>query len=374
MGKSRRVWLTLVLAGLAHTAKGAFEWHNATPESRKLSTVAIDEFKALQAQHGTTAFLLIADDRIVYEWYAHGHAAAERHYTASMAKALVGGMAVAVALDDGRLSLDDPAAKFIPQWRDDPAKARITLRELGSHTSGISDAEGSGADHVKAGGWQGDFWKRLPPPRDPFTLARDAAPLRFTPGVDFLYSNPGMAILAYATTAALRDAPEKDLRSLLRDRVMRPIGVADGDWDVGYGQTFVVDDLPLVAIWGGGEYTARATARIGRLMLREGDWDGRRVLTPEAVHAVTRDAGTPHNGAIGWWSNNDGTVPELPRDAYWGAGAGHQVLLVIPSRKIIVVRNGETLDRTQSYDDACRRWFFAPLMKAIASPSDRSAD
>jgi CubicO group peptidase (beta-lactamase class C family) len=286
-----------------------------------------------------------------------------------MAKALVGGVSVAVALTDGRLTLDDPAAKFVSQWRDNPAKARITIRQLGSHTSGIEDAEADGVAHDKLTGWKGDFWKRLPVPHDAFTISRDVAPLISTPGAEHHYSNPGIAMLGYAVTAALRDAPQKDLRTLLRDRVMRPIGVGDAEWSVGYSQTVMVDGLPLVAAWGGGAFTARATARVGRLMLREGNWEGRQLLAPEAVRAVTRDAGTPGSNAIGWWSNNEGAVACLPRDAFWGAGAQHQIVLIIPSLKVIAVRNGGALatGTGATYESARNRFFFEPLMNVLRS-------
>src|SRR6185295_12894404 len=200
-----------------------------------------------------------------------------------------------VALSDGRFSLDDPVAKFVPQWRADPVKSKITFRQLGSHMSGIDDAEDGGRPHGELTGWKGDFWKRLPVPRDPFTLARDEAPMRFAPGAGRIYSNPGIAMLTYATTAALRDAPQKDIRALLRERVMTPIGVPDGEWAIGYGSTVTVDGLPLVASWGGGNFTARATARIARLMLREGDWEGTRLIKAEAVRAVTTDPAAPPN-------------------------------------------------------------------------------
>lgn len=346
------------------SAPAAFEWQSAAPESRGLSASKLDGLRDHLAAHATKAFLLVRDDRIVHEWYSADHSATKTHYTASMAKALVGGVAVAVAMNDGRLTIDDPASKFIPQWRNDPVKAKITLRHLGSHTSGIDDAEADKLPHDKLTGWKGDFWKRLPPPRDPFTLSRDIAPVVFSPGERILYSNPGIAMLAYATTAALKDAPESDLRTLLRERVMRPIGVPDSEWNVGYGQTVTVDNLPLVGSWGGGGFTARATARVARLMLREGDWEGRRLLTREAVRAVTSDAGLPGSGAIGWWSNNDGAVASLPRDAYWGAGAQHQIVLVIPSRKLIAVRNGGALAGA-SYDNARDTLFFQPLMNAV---------
>jgi CubicO group peptidase (beta-lactamase class C family) len=358
-----------------------FAWLTATPESQGLSSARLGAFRDAMAARSTAALLIIRNDRIVYEWYAQGTAEGTKLGTASTAKGLFGGMAAAVELGDGLISLDDPASKFIPQWRADPVRARITLRELGSHTSGLDDAEGyapaasppvpgavpKALPHETLTGWQGDFWKRLPVPHDPFTISRDIVPLVFAPGERFSYSNPGIAMLGYALTAALKDSPQKDLRTLLRERVMRAIGVGDGDWEAGYRQTFDVDGLPLVPAWGGGAYTARGAARIARLMLREGDWDGRRILTREAVHAVSNNADSRLPGvvAVGWWTNNRGTVPDLPRDTYFAAGAGHRLVVVIPSLGIIVVRNGDLLSSTVPYMEARDRFFFTPLMDAL---------
>ncbi len=55
------------------------------------------------------------------------------------------------------------------------------------------------------------------------------APLLFEPGTDYAYSNPGMAALAYAVTAALEDAPQADIRALLKARIMYPLGVPGPD-------------------------------------------------------------------------------------------------------------------------------------------------
>src|SRR5262249_53454877 len=178
---------------------------------------------------------------------------------------------------------EDKASRYITEWKDDPRKSKITLRQLGSHTSGLADAESDGVPHEKLTGWKGDFWKRLAVPNDPFSIARDRAETLFDPGKPLQYSNPGIRMLTYCVTAAIKDTKHKDIRTLLRERVMKPIGVADKEWSAGYGQTFTVDGLPLVASWGGGSFTARAAARIGRLVLREGDWDGKRILSKEAV-------------------------------------------------------------------------------------------
>jgi CubicO group peptidase (beta-lactamase class C family) len=341
-----------------------FAWRTAKPEDEGMSSRRLVELKDRLAAN-TKSLVVIRHDAIVYEWYAPDHAAAKPHYTASMAKALVAGLSLGVALTDGRLALDDPAAKYVPQWNADPTRRRITLRHLGSHTSGLEDAEADGLPHEKLTGWKGDFWKRLEPPRDPFTISRDTTPVLFGPGERFQYSNPGIGMLTYAVTASLRGSQWGDIRTLLRDRVMRPIGAEDGEWSIGYGRTFTVDGFPLVASWGGGGYTARAVARVGRLMLRGGDWDGTPLLSESAVRQITSDAKTPGHGGIGWWSNGDGKYTALPRDAFWGSGAGHQVLFVVPSRRLIAVRNGASLGNTMEHHDALNAELFAPLLEGI---------
>ena len=76
---------------------------------------------------------------------------------------------------------------------------------------------------------------------------------------------------------------------------------------------------------------------------------------------------------MGWWTNTTGRYAKLPKDAVWGAGAGDQVLLVIPSLNLIVVRNGQTIeppppdspDVFAAYHDPRAKILFEPLVEAI---------
>jgi CubicO group peptidase (beta-lactamase class C family) len=329
-----------------------FEWEKVAPESQGMSSQKLDAARDVLAQKGSKTFLVIKNDKIVFEWYAPDFGPKKKHYTASMAKALVGGVSLMLALNDGRLSADDPACNYIPEWKGHPKKSKITIRHLATHSSGIEDAEQDNIGHFDLPGWKGQFWKQDP---DPFTVSRDKAPVIFEPGTEYAYSNPGMAMLSYSVTASLKGTEHADVRTLLRERIMRPIGVEDSDWSIGYGKTFTVNGLNLVANWGGGNYTARAVARVGRLMLRKGNWQGRQLVDPRWVDEVTKYAGTPlpvsdrSNGnpapgsGLGWWTNFDGVWTEVSRDAFAGAGAGNQVLLVVPSLKLIIVRNGSDL-------------------------------
>jgi CubicO group peptidase (beta-lactamase class C family) len=362
-------------AAPAQTNCLAWNWTTASPESQGMSSARLKAMTEALAARKTSALLVIRNDKIICEWNAPGLGPTNQHGIASMAKALVGGVSMAVALTDQRLALDDQAAKFIPQWQHDPRKRLITLRQLGSHSSGLADAEAQDLPHEKLTGWEGDFWKRLPSPRDPFTISRDITPVLFEPGQKDEYSNPGIAMLAYAITAALKDAPQKDLRTLLRERVMRPIGVPDAEWLVGYQETPVVDGLPLVAAWGGGSFTTRAAARVGQLMLHQGNWEGQQLLSPEAVRLVTTDAGTPSTCGIGWWSNNKAGWVKGVKDAFWAAGGHHEIMLVVPSLKLIAVRFGRYLSDKDEEPDPwigpVNTFLFEPLVNAVIDTSNQ---
>jgi CubicO group peptidase (beta-lactamase class C family) len=366
------------LSNCTWAGQGDFEWQKVSPETEGMSSQKLDAAREVLSKKGTKTFLVIRNDKIVYEWYAADFGPDKKHYTASLAKALVGGASLMLALNDGRLSADDPACKYIPEWKGHPLKSKITIRHLATHSSGIEDAEQDGIGHFELPGWKGQFWKQQP---DPFTVSRDEAPTIFEPGTEYAYSNPGMAMLSYAVTAALKGTKHTDVRTLLRERIMRPIGVKDSDWSIGYGKTFEVSGLNLVANWGGGGYTARSVARVGRLMLRKGNWQGRQLVDSKWIEEVVKYAGTPlpdrptgnpaPASGLGWWTNFDGVWAKVPRDAFAGAGAGNQVLLVVPSLDLVVVRNGSNLydsSKGEGFWGGIEKYLFNPVMDTVDGP------
>src|SRR6185437_7622357 len=152
----------LVLVGASVPVRGqSFDWRTAPPESQGFSKEKLDALARGLAGKKTKAFLVIRNDRIVYEWYSADHGQGKTHSTASLAKALVGGLSLCVAATDGKIALNDRAARYVGSWKDDPRKSKITVRHLGSHTSGLADAEDADLPHAKLTGWKGDFWKRL---------------------------------------------------------------------------------------------------------------------------------------------------------------------------------------------------------------------
>ncbi len=368
--------------GLSAQARSA--WSISDPAAHGLDPVKLEEAREALAQRNTANFLVVRDGQIVFEWYAPGSGPEKRHYTASLAKALVGGMSLLLVLADGRVRVDDPAWNYIPAWMDHPQKSRITIRHLATHSSGIEDAEQDEIPHMELPGWKGAFWRKDP---DPFTPAIYSAPVVFAPGTDYAYSNPGMAALACVVTRSLERSRWSNLRVLLRERIMNQIGVSDEEWSIGYGETYDMGGLKLVANWGGGSYTARAVARVGLLMLQRGNWAGQQIVDPEWVDLVTtyartplpdRPKGDPRPGSgLGWWTNFDRVWPKVPRDAFAGAGAGQQVLLVVPSLGLIVVRNGGVMGgEGLGFWGGIEQYVFNPLMDAVLgyTPGSRLAE
>ena len=362
--------VVLMTAGMVEAAEGTWDWATATPESQGMSSAALEKAWGELKARSTTGFLVIRNDCVVFERYAEGWERHKPHGTASMAKALVGGTSLMVAMSEGKIRPDDPASKFVLQWRDVPRRKDITIRHLATHTSGIEDAEqGDEIPHDKLTGWKGDFWKRLAVPNDPFTLSRDVAPVLDAPGTKERYSNPGMAMLGYCITAAIKGSADEDLRSLLKHRIMDPIGAAEKEWSVGYGKPVLVDGLSVIAPWGGGSYSADATARVGRLMMRGGNWQGKQLIDPDVVRAATTFAGMPNRSGLGWWvnHNSDGTKAwqDAPEDGFSGSGAGQQFLMVVPSLNLIIVRNGAMMDTRLTHSAGLDSYIISPVMKAV---------
>src|SRR5262249_15071976 len=89
-------------------ARQPFEWQTATPESQGTSKEKLDALKDELAKRKTRAFLVIRNDKIVYEWYAPGHARNKKHGAASLSKPMVAGLALALLLSEGKVRLDTP--------------------------------------------------------------------------------------------------------------------------------------------------------------------------------------------------------------------------------------------------------------------------
>lgn len=113
--------------------------------------------------------------------------------------------------DDGLLSLDDPVARWFPDY---PAADRITLAMLGDSTAGY-------ADYVYDIPIYEDVFRQWT--ADELVDAALAKPMRCEPGRCFAYSHANFVILG----EILRMVTGKPVEVLLRERILDPLGLAD---------------------------------------------------------------------------------------------------------------------------------------------------
>lgn len=343
-------------------------WASSAPEREGLDPGCLEGLRADLAGRRTAALLVARNGYLVHEWYEPGRTMDERHYTAALAKALAGSMALALSLQGDWIELDDRVSTYVPSWRGEPGKSAVTVAQLASHSSGLEDVDFLREEE----GWRSRYFRH----RDArFALALRRGELRSPPGERYQYSGMGYYVLSYALANSLQGSGYPDLRALLRERLMTPLGIEEDAWRIGYGETYHVDGMRQVAIGSGGAYVPRAVARIGQLIVNRGRWEGRTLVSPEWMERLMQPwSPSPPEGfapraALGWWVNTDGFWPSLPRDAVVGAGIGHQLLLVVPSEALVAVRMGHELERPRAWGppfwEAAGEHFVAPLMECV---------
>lgn len=272
------------------------------------------------------SLLVMVDGQCLFEDYPHGHPD-RAHELASGTKSFAGALALAAAAD-GLLCLDEPAADTLPEWRDDPRKAHITLRQLLQLTSGLE----SGGKHGKV-------------PTAAEALLVKAV---FAPGTHFLYGNAPFQIFGEILRRKLAPRYHNPL-DYLQERVFEPIGLRVGGWRRGS------DGQPHFA--SGACLAAREWAKFGELIRADGCWQGRQILPAELLRESFH--GTPDNPAYGltWWLNaplpatprhhqrqlafgvEDLTrEAAIPRDLVFAAGAGKQRLYISQEKQLVIVR------------------------------------
>lgn len=360
-----------------HHEAPRIEWETVEPAEVGLDRAALDSLRAALEARGTRGFLVAREGAIAYEWYAEEFGPNLTWLAAAATKGLIGSLVLGLAIDSVGVDLDHEVSRYIPEWAADSLRSRVRLRHLAFHSSGLEDVDFIGGARGELDGWKARYYEN-PPER--FRFAIDRAPIRFEPGARYEYSGVGYYVLAYALARALADAGGDDLRSLVRDRLMRPLGIPDDTWIMSYGHRYRVDDLTLFAIGSGGSFSLRGAARLAQLVMDRGRRENRRILEAATVDALTDpDAVADHAPhadrvvapwgapAAGWFLNSEGAWPSLPRDALATLGDRHQIVLIVPSWDLVAVRLGaKALDAEDvDYTRALVTRFLDPLAKAV---------
>lgn len=230
--------------------------------------------------------------------------------------------AVGVLVGEGRLALEAPAG--VPGWDDD--RSAITLDHLLQMRSGLAWSE----DYVEAGA--SDVIEMLfGSGQDDVAGYAEARPLAHAPGTVFSYSS-GTSNIVSAIVGRLVGGGE-GMRRLLLDRILHPIGMTTADPGFDAAGTFV-----------GSSYlhaTAQDWARFGTLYLRDGTWEGTRLLPQGWVDHARTVRSVDEDGKLygaHWWI--DRLAPE--RGTFSAIGYEGQMISVCPPLDAVVVRLGRS--------------------------------
>lgn len=290
------------------------------------------------------SMLVMQNGRVIFEHYANGGSARGRWPIFSGTKSFWG-IAALAALRDGLFKLDDSVSDTITEWKSDPRKSQITIRELLNQTDGIEGAS------------------RL---QRPSLRDRNAMAIRLSaltePRSAFIYGPSHLQIFSELLRRKLKG---RDVIGYFEARVSNRLGLGR----LNYKKDARGNPLPAT----GFELTAREWARLGELILGRGSYHGRQIL-PAALlrEAFAGSSVNPSYGLTFWlnqqapngreadmermldlqWQNAEWTqvcvCKDAPADMVVALGSGYQRLFVIPSLEAIVVRQGSNA----SFSDA----------------------
>ncbi len=310
-------------------------WEVATPEAVGVDAAPLLKLAAMVTDgpydnvHGV---LLVKAGKLVFEHYFDEYSAERLHYTASVSKS-VGSLLVGIAIDRGLLRggagnmdvLDRPVAELFSDYAaligKDPAKAKLHLRHVLSMSAGLQWDE---ASHPY--GDQRNDCTAMERSDDPLAVVFGKRVVE-EPGTSFLY-NGGLSILL---SALVTGATDQKAGAFAADALLEPLGVTEYRWDeVANGLTNTDGGLHL---------RPRDMAKIGRLVLDEGRWEGQQIVSQAWIKKSTRRRHEVPNGpgyGFQWWcgllQHGGKTYP-----AIFASGHGGQKIIVLPTLDAVVV-------------------------------------
>ena len=298
----------------------------------------------------SAALMVIRNGDVILETYFGENDSDSLINGKSLAKPL-GALAIGRAIMDGHIhSLEQPASDFLTEWQGTPKEA-ITIRQLLGMRSGLAPQSGGPSpDHIMNRAY-------LHPRHDEIII--NAYPLENEPGTRYDYSNANAELIA----PIIERATGQDYASWVSAELIAKLDASGGDiWinrSGGVAHSGCCILLP-----------AETFAKLGLLVMQDGAWGGEQLLpegysdamrqsTPENIHAgLGIYLGHPykeHRGANNPDSDPFATYHSAPYardDLYLFDGNSNQVVYMIPSEDLLILRVGDTPSRELPWDNA----------------------
>jgi CubicO group peptidase (beta-lactamase class C family) len=274
----------------------------------------------------THAVVVVYDGRIIGERYAEGFDKDSRLMGWSMTKSITNAL-VGILVKEGKLDVNKSAP--VVEWQKDD-RNKITLNHLLQASSGL---EWSESYFTPVGSFHQMFIKR--DDKGGYSATKG---LSHEPGTYFQYSSGTTNIISKIIRQTVGDSAYYKFPT---EKLFSKIGMNHMIMEPDASGTFVGSSY--------GYASARDWARFGLLYLNDGVWNRETILPPGWVKYSVTPAPAADMGKYGahWWLNAGDPhnpqrrkYPALPVDAYWADGFEEQYVMVIPSKKLVIVRLG----------------------------------
>ncbi len=300
-------------------------WHNAV-NYNKINYP--DSLNQLMEDLGSVGLLVIRNDSVAFEKYWDGYSDSSLSGSFSMAKSITS-LLIGVALKEGEIkSLQEPVAHYLPEFNAG-VKARVKIIDLLTMSSG-SDFDES-------------YWNPLSVTTDLYygsDAYKTAVNVKMVqePGTLHRYKSGDTQLLGLI----LEKATGQSLGDYAAVKLWQPLGAEhpalwSTDHENGHAKAYCCFNS-----------NTRDFARIGQLMLDSGKWKGVRIIDSDYYAASIKACGiTDIHGkpcdyyGYQWW------IDPLHPDIFYARGILGQYIIVIPSKKTIIVRLGKMTSMTR---------------------------
>ena len=286
--------------------------------------------EALEPKGQTQGVLIIHHDRIVYEklW---GDFTSDRLATVFSISKSITSLLCGVAVDDGYIrSIDDPVTDYLPELKKgDPMWQKLTIRHLLNMRSGL-DFDDTYSLTLK------DLKRLNAMARLNYGhhLMRQIRGLKFRcePGTEFRYESMTSQILG----VVVERASGKRYADYLSERIWKPLGMESP-------ALINVDSKKngMAHAFGGITLTMRDLAKIGRLYLDKGQWNGKRIVSEEWIRKSSEyDSENNRGYHFNWYDLSHVGEPKAACPGFFAEGIKGQILYVNPYKDLIMVHIG----------------------------------
>ena len=275
----------------------------------------------------TTGFLVLKDDRIVFERYFQGRKPNDSLLSASMSKTILA-LLMGIAVKDGKLTLDEHVAAVLPDFKNS-AFADATIEDLMRMSSGAamvnSFEPGADSDNQAIN-------PIIAPQQNMRDYLKNKKARAAAPGTEFKYNGAQTALLGLILARRLNT---NNLTGYLEEKLWVPMGAeANGYWIKNYhGEEGVQGQFVA---------TLRDYARLGYLVMNQGRVDGKEIVPADWLARMTelrRDkpqpSHPPYYGLQIW-------IPQAAggRSMFWGVNG--QNIFVDPVARVVIVHTGNS--------------------------------